>query len=414
MKRISRPLWTLLRRLARDGYGLLIECTPNGSSLWRFDFRFGRKRQTMSLGRYVPEKPGEQRDEEAQHVGIAEARATRDSFRKMVQNKINPSTQRKAENAARVLAQGNTFKVIAEEWLAKQAPKWAESNSSKILALFKRDIYPHIGSEPIGGIKPPVVLACLQRIEKRAVETSHRALQHCSKVFRYAVATGRAESDPTRDLRGALTPAVGKHYPAIVHPAEIGVLLRAIHTYPGVVGIALRFLAYCFPRPRELRLAEWSEFELRDNVWRIPAEKMKAREPHIVPLAKQVITLLEELRPISGPRLLFPSSRHGGRPLSDGTLAAALSSLGFDGKNRPKQLAHSFRSTFSTTANELGWNVDLIEVSLAHAPRNETRAAYNRAVYLEGRRKLMQKWADHLDKLEATLPDARPSKRRRK
>ena len=271
-----------------------------------------------------------------------------------------------------------------------------------ILHRLERDAFPWIGSRNIAEITAPQLLTVLRRIEHRgAVETAHRILQVCGQVFRYAVATGRAERDPSADLRGALPPSKAKHLASITDPARIGELLRAIDGYRGsfIVRCALRLSPLLFVRPGELRKAEWREFDLDAGEWRIPAARMKARAPHVVPLARQSLEILRELEPLTGGgHYVFPGNRSEKRPMSENTTTAALRRLGFE---QGGMTAHGFRSMASTMLNEQGWNRDAIERQLAHAERDKVRAAYNYAQHLVERRKMMQAWADHLDALRA-------------
>ncbi|MGA0586770.1 tyrosine-type recombinase/integrase [Dyella sp. KRB-257] len=288
---------------------------------------------------------------------------------------------------------------MAEEWLAKQAATMAPATMAKARWTFDDLVFPWIGSRPIAEIDPPEMLV-LRRIEERgAHETAHRTKQRCGQVFRYAIATHRAKHDPTTDLRGALTAAKVEHRPAITDPARIGELLRAIDGYTGgfVVRCALRLAPLVFTRPGELRKAEWAEIDMDAALWRIPAERMKMREPHTVPLAPQAVAVLRELQPLTGNgRYVFPSARTTSRPMSDAAVNAALRRMGFD---KDTMTGHGFRALASSRLNELGWAPDVIERQLAHAERNKVRAAYNRAQYMEERQRMMQAWADYLDGL---------------
>jgi integrase len=255
---------------------------------------------------------------------------------------------------------------------------------------------------PIGEIAAPELLAVLRRVEARgALEVAHRIKQICGQVFRYAVATGRAHRDPTGDLRGALPPAAERHHAALTRPGDVAGLMRAISTYQGsfVVRCALRLSALTFVRPGELRKAEWSEINLDEGVWRIPAARMKMRNEHLVPLPRQAVEVLRELHQLTGAgKYVFPGARTVGRPMSENTITAALRRMGYD---RGQMTAHGFRTLASTLLNEMGWRADAIERQLAHSERDEVRAAYNRAEYLSERRRIMQAWADYLDGLIA-------------
>jgi integrase len=270
------------------------------------------------------------------------------------------------------------------------------------MARLKNDVFPWIGSMPISKISAPELLSCLRRIEAHGkLETAHRVHQSCGTIFRYAVATGRAERDPSGDLRGAIPPAQGKHHASITDPTKIGGLLRAINGYDGssIVRFALQLASLVFVHPGELRRAEWKEFNLDEYEWRIPAERMKMGEVHIVPLSKQAVAVLQELKPITGAgRYVFPGARTSSRPLSDNALNAALRRMGLE---QGTMTAHGFRSMASTLLNEQGWNRDAIERQLARGERDAIRAAYNYAEHLPERRKMMQAWADYLDGLRA-------------
>jgi len=370
----------------RDGLVLLVN--PNGSRWWRLRFHFEGKEKMFSLGTY-PEVP------------LKRAREKRDEARRLLADGINPSAKRSAEKAAVT----DTFEAVGREWFAKQKPNWAPSHSVKILARLEQDLFPWLGPRPVGAIKAAELLSTLRRIEKRgALDTAHRAHQNSGQIFRYAVATGRAERDPSGDLRGALAPAKPNHYPTITDPEKIGVLLRAIDGYSGsqIVRLALKLAPLVFVRPGELRAAEWTEFDLKKQEWRIRAERMKARVQHIVPLSKQGITVLEELKPLTGDtKYLFPSVRTWIKPMSENTVNAALRGLGF---SSDELTAHGFRSMASTLLNEQGWHRDAIERQLAHGERDQVRAAYNYAEHLPERRKMMQSWADYLDGLRTAVP----------
>jgi len=289
---------------------------------------------------------------------------------------------------------------VAREWFERYSKKWAASHGDRIIRRLERDIFPWIGHRPVGEISAPDLLMVLRRIENRgAIETSHRALQNCSRVFRYSVATGRAERDPSGDLRGALTPVREKHHASITEPKGVGELMRAIEGYQGsvITKCALRLAPLVFVRPGELRRAEWEEFDLEGGEWRIPASRMKAREKHIVPLSRQAVAILRELHAATGDnRFLFPGARTNGRSMSENTVNAALRRLGY---SREEMTGHGFRSMASTLLNEQGWNRDAIERQLAHGERNSVRAAYNFAEHLPERRRMMQAWADYLDQL---------------
>ena len=371
-----------------DAGGLYLEVAPAGGKWWRFKYRFEGKEKRLSLGVY-PE------------VSLAEAREKRDAARKLIAQGIDPAAVRKDQKAA-AEEQADTFEAVAREWHKKFSPTWTESHASRIFRRLEKDVFPWFGSRPIREIAAPELLATLRRIEARgAVETAHRALQNCGQVFRYAVATGRADRDPSGDLRGALPPSKEKHHASLTEPKAIAALLRAIDDYQGshVTRCALKLAPLVFVRPGELRHAEWSEIDFEAAEWRIPASKMKMREKHIVPLSLQALEVLREVQPLTcAGRYVFPSTRSAARPMSENTVTAALRRMGF---GTDEMTGHGFRSMACTLLNEMGWHRDAIERQLAHAERNAVRAAYNFAEHLPERRRMMQAWADYLDKVKA-------------
>lgn len=382
------------RRLS-DGRGMYLEIAPSGGKWWRFKYRIAGRERRISLGVYPD-------------VGLAEARERREAARKHVAAGVDPGKQRRAEKIAKIESTENTFAAIAREWFALFAPKWVKTHSSKVLGRLENDLLPWLGTRPIRDITSPEVLTVLRRIAARgADETTRRALQDCGRVFRYAVATGRADRDPSRDLAGALAPRSVVHLLSITEPNEVGALMRAIDDYQGsfVTRCALRLAPLVFTRPGELRKAEWAEFDFAEAEWRIPAARMKMREQHIVPLSTQAMAILRELQPRTGRfQLVFPSVRSHIRPISDNTVNAALRRLGY---TKDEITGHGFRSMASTLLNEQGWNRDAIERQLAHGERDAVRAAYNYAEHLPERRRMMQAWADYLDKLKSEAGHAR-------
>lgn len=370
-----------------DGRGLFLIVNPNGSKWWRQRIYLQSKETMLSLGVYPD-------------VGLKEAREKRDEARKQIAAGVNPAEQRKAQKAEREAAAANSFEVIAREWFAKYTPTWSASHGDKILRRLERDVFPWIGARPVSDITAPELLTVLRRIESRgAVETAHRAHQNCGQVFRYAVATGRAERDPSGDLRGALPPVKQEHHASITDPVAIGELLRAMAGYSGsmVTRCALQLAPLVFVRPGELRRAEWSEIDLDRAEWRIPGEKMKAGILHIVPLSVQAVAILRELQPLTGRgRYVFPGGRGPSRCMSENGVLSALRRMGYSGE---QMTGHGFRSMASTLLNEQGWHKDAIERQLAHGERNKVRAAYNYAEHLAERRRMMQAWADYLDSL---------------
>lgn len=367
-----------------DGAGLYLEISPAGGKWWRFKYRFAGKEKRLSLGVW-PE------------VSLGEARERREAARRQVANGIDPSAARQASKHA----PGDSFEAVAREWYAKRVPTWAPSHSTRVLRLFEADVFPWLGARPIGAIKAPELLAVVQRIEARgAVETAHRALQKCGQVFRYAVATGRADRDPSGDLRGALPPVKEGHFAAVTDPARVGELLRAIDGYQGtmVVRCALRLAPLVFVRPGELRRAQWADIDLDAALWIYTASKTGT--PHTVPLAPQAVAILREVQPLTGRgRYVFPSARTAERPMSDNTILAALRRLGIPAD---EMSGHGFRAMARTILDEvLGFRPDWIEQQLAHAVRDPLGRAYNRTAHLEGRRQMMVAWADYLERLTA-------------
>lgn len=375
-----------------DERGLYLEIAPAGGRWWRFKYRFGGKEKRISLGVYPD-------------VGLKDARDKRDAARKQVAAGIDPGEARKTAKQAVIEKTENTFDAIAREWFAKYSPNWASSHSSKIIRRLELDVFPWLGSRPIRDIIAPELLSVLRRIESRgAVETAHRVLQNCGQIFRYAVATGRADRDISTDLRGAIPPVKERHHPSITEPKLIGALLRAINGYRGslVTKCALMLAPLVFLRPGELRKAEWSEVNFEHAEWRIPATRMKMRALHIVPLSTQAMAILRELYPLTGSgRFIFPGARGKGLTMSENTVNAALRRLGY---TKDEMTGHGFRSMASTLLNEQGWNRDAIERQLSHAERDSIRAAYNYAEHLPERKRMMQAWADYLDTLTTGAP----------
>jgi len=372
-----------------DERGLLLLVDPSGGKWWRFRYRFDGKHKSLSMGVYPD-------------VSLAKARERRDEARKLLADGIDPSKNRKAQKAARADRNANSFEVVAREWFAKFKPNWVEAHSDKVIRRLERDVFPWIGGDPIAEVRAPDLLACLRRVESRGtVETAHRALQSCGQIFRYAVATGRAERDPSGDLRGALSTVKGTHLASIIEPTAVGGLLRACDDYQGsfVTKCALRLAPLVFVRPGELRKAEWMEIDLERAEWNIPAERMKMREPHLVPLSTQAVAILRELQALTGGRrYVFPGARTNGRPMSDNAILAALRRMGFA---KDEMSGHGFRAMARTILDEvLGVRPDFIEHQLAHAVRDPNGRAYNRTAHLTERRKMMQQWADYLDKLK--------------
>jgi integrase len=371
-----------------DSGGLFLLVTPTGNKWWRLKFRYGGKEKLLSLGVY-PE------------VTLKDARARRDQEHKNLAFDVDPSMNRKAAKLAKADGQRNTFEVVAREWFEKRSSIWAGTHSEKVIRRLEVDLFPWVGNRPVGEIKAHELLDVIRRIEKRgAIDTAHRALQNCGQILRYAVATGRAERDCSTDLRGALSPIKEGHFAAITEPKAIGGLLRAMDAYNGnlVTRCALRFAPLVFVRPGELRNAEWAEIDLKNAEWNIPADRMKMREPHLVPLSRQAVEILVELQPLTGKgRYVFPSAISSQRPMSENAVLGALRRMGI---GKDEMSGHGFRAMARTILDEvLHVRPDYIEHQLAHAVRDPNGRAYNRTAHLPERHKMMQQWADYLDGL---------------
>jgi integrase len=374
-----------------DGGGMYLLLKPDGGRYWRMDYRFDGKRKTLALGVYPT-------------ISLADARQRRDVARKSLATGTDPGAARKEAKEARVEAErmtGETFEAIGRDWMARQDV--AEVTANKTRWILETFLFPDLGSRPLAEITPRELLDALRKIEATGkLETAKRAKVKAGQVFRYAILEGKAKVDPTSSLKGALKSPKEKHHAALTDPVRIGELLRAIDGFSGqfVTLKALQLAPLVFVRPGELRQAEWSEFDLDGALWRIPAERMKMKAAHLVPLSTQAVALLLELQQLTGSgRYVFPGLRTAGRPMSENTVNAALRRLGYSGE---EMTGHGFRSTAATRLNEMGWHADAIERQLAHAETNKVRAAYTHAAqYLEGRVRMMQAWADYLDGLRA-------------
>jgi integrase len=371
-----------------DGGGLHLLVKPSGTKLWRLAYRFGGKQRTLALGAYPI-------------VTLAEARSGRNAARELLAKGIDPAVKRKLDKQSAAI----TFRVVGEELLDKLEREGRASRTLTKTRWLLEFAFAAFGDHAIGQVTAPEILLALRRIEVRGkYETARRLRSTCGMVFRYAIATGRAERDPSADLRGALTTPTVNHRAAILEPRAIGALLRAIDGFEGhaATAMALRLAPFVFVRPGELRHAEWKEFDFDNAEWRIPAEKMKMRRPHRVPLSRQALAILKEQEPVTGhSRWLFPSVRSVMRPISENTLNAALRRLGY---GSDEMTAHGFRSMAATRLSEMGrWNPDAIERQLAHEEQNAVRRAYTHgAEYWPERVAMMQVWADYLDELRET------------
>ena len=370
-----------------DGGGMYLLVQPNGAKYWRMDYSFAGKRKTLAIGVYPD-------------VSLLDARTRRDDARKLLATGTDPSAVKQAQKAAVIALAENSFEIVAREWLSKFSKNWKESHTRTVRGRLENDVYPWLSARPIGEITPPELLAVLRRIESRgALSTAHTVSAICGQVFRYAIATGRAERDPSADLKGALPPYRIRHLAALTDPVKIGKLMRDIDGYSGafVTRCAFKLAPLVFLRPIELSRAEWAEIDLEKAEWRIPAGKMKMKALHIVPLPTQAVVILRELHTLTGTgKYLFPNVRTSTLPMAGNTILAAIRNMGY---TSAEMTAHGFRHMASTLLNEQDFNADAIERQLAHKASG-VRATYNAAEYLPERRKMMQHWADYLDGLK--------------
>jgi integrase len=371
-----------------DGGGLFLLVKPTGGKLWRLKYRFGGTEKLLSLGAYP-------------QISLSDARQRREEARTLIAKGIDPGAARKEQEAA-ILREQETFEVVAREWHNQFLPQWAPRTAEAILAMLTHDVFGEIGDKPLAAINSPVLLTMFRRIEARgAAYTAHRVRGLCGQVFRYGVATGRCERDPTGDLKGALTPIKTTHRPAVTDPKELAPLLRMLDGYQGslVVRCALRLLPLLFVRPGELRAMLWADVDLDKGEWSYMVNKTKTQ--HIVPMAKQAVAILREIHPLTGNGIyVFPSARTNARPMSDMAMNAGMRRMGIN--TRTEITGHDFRAVARTILDEvLGFRPDFIEHQLAHAVRDPLGRAYNRTSHLTERKKMMQAWADYLDALKA-------------
>lgn len=390
-----------------DGGGLFLLVTPSkkgelpqgrGGKWWRLKYRFGGKEKLLSFGTYPD-------------VSLSAVREKREAARKLIAQGVDPGDERKATRATD--SGEGSFEAVAREWHGKYTKvEWSESHSKNILSRLEKNIFPWMGATPVGEITAPEILSVFRRIEDRGhLETLHRTLSNCGQVFRYAIATGRAISDPTYKMGEAFPKPIKRHFSAITDPIGVAPLLRSIDKYHGtfVVKCALRLAPLFFLRPKELRLAEWSEFDLDQAEWVIPINRMKRtrrdkeanpKEVHIVPLAKQAVVILRELHQLTGNgRLVFPGLRGKDRPISDATLTNALRRMGYD---KDEMHFHGFRAMARTMIRqELNLDIEWIERQLSHTVKGSLGGAYDRTTFMPERQKMMQTWADYLDRLKA-------------
>ncbi|WP_203461917.1 tyrosine-type recombinase/integrase [Enterobacter cloacae] len=365
-----------------DGQGLSLLIEPNGSKSWRFRYRFAGKPKMISLGVYPT-------------ITLADARSRRDDARKLVAEGKNPSEVRKEQKIALQTESESSFEKIATEWHQMKSAKWSEGYASDIMEAFKNDIFPYVGTRPVGEIKPLELLNVLRKIEKRgALGKMRKVRQRCSEVFRYAIATGRAEFNPAADLSSALEVHQSNHFP-FLKADEIPDFLRALEGYTGskLVQIAKKLLMITGVRTIELRAALWSEFDLDNAIWEIPAERMKMRRAHLVPLSTQALDLLNELKIMSGNyRYVFPGRNDPKKPMSEASINQTIKRLGYDGR----LTGHGFRHMMSTLLHEKGFDSVWIETQLAHVDKNSIRGTYNHALYIERRAHMLQWYSDYL------------------
>ena len=372
-------------RKVSDGSGLYLELTPTGGRYWRMKYRHGGKEKRLALGVYPA-------------VGLKEAREKAEAARKTLQAGDDPGEVKKADKSKQAHEAANTFKAVAADWLAHQAGRWSDDTRARIAQTLRADIYPALGARPLVAIKPAEVMRAVQKIEARgAGDQAGRVLQRVKSIYRWAVTHGRIESSPMDSLMPGeiLKPREVQHRAAL-SDRDLPEFLAKLNTYNGdpTTINALRLLIHTATRPGEVRGARWSEFDMDAALWIIPAERMKMKVEHRVPLSRQALQVLQAMRPISGDReLVFPSPTYRSKPLSENTFNAALRRMGY-----PNATAHGFRSLFSTVTNEHDRSMgEVVERALAHQDRNKVRAAYLRSTFLNDRVRLMQWWSDYLD-----------------
>ncbi|EMF4670819.1 tyrosine-type recombinase/integrase [Providencia stuartii] len=369
-----------------DGGGLYLLVKTNGGKYWRLKYRIDGKEKLLAIGIYPT-------------VTLADARRKRDDAKRLLADGIDPNQQRKEQKQASKIDSVNTFKNIALEWYEGRKDRWSVGYRDDMMDAFEKDVFPYIGNRPIAEIKPMELLEVLSIMEKRgATEKLKKVRQRCGEVWKYAIITGRAEYNPAPDLASAFVPHKREHY-AHLSVSELPDFLSSIDKYMGsqIVRVALRVLILTGVRPGELRKAEWSEINFDTKIWEIPAEKMKMRRPHIVPLSEQVIDLLKQIRPISGSyQYIFPSRTDYRKHISDMALNTMIRRMGYSGR----ATGHGFRHTMSTILHEQGYNTAWIETQLAHVDKNSIRGTYNHAQYIDGRREMLQWYADYMGALE--------------
>lgn len=370
-----------------DGAGLYLEVVPSGSRYWRMKYRFNGKEKRMAFGVYPA-------------VSLAQARALRDEAKKKLAEGIDPSFAKKEEKLVRDVRLHNTFQAVALEWHGTKVSRWSEGYASDIIEAFNKDIFPYIGQQPVNEIKPLVLLNVLRRMESRgATEKAKKVRQRCSEVFRYAIVTGRAEYNPAADQTSAMSGHESKHYPFLT-VEELPDFFKALSGYTGspLIVLAARLLILTGVRTGELRGAFWSEFDLEKAVWEIPAERMKMKRPHLVLLSTQALEIVQQLKVMSGQYpLVFPGRNDPRKRMSEASINQVFKRIGYTGK----VTGHGFRHTMSTILHEEGFNTAWIETQLAHVDKNAIRGTYNHALYLEGRKEMMQWYGDYVDSCES-------------
>ena len=378
-----------------DGRGLYLEIAPTGGKWWRLKYRIGGKEKRLSLGVYMAAGC------KAVEVSLEAARNAADEARQLVREGVDPSQERKAEKLRIVQQSENTFEAVAREWHGKQSVAWVPAHAERVMRRFEKYIFPNLGQRPIAEVEAPELLNSLRVIEARGKDTtSHLARQYVGMVFRYGIATARCKRNPAADLRGALTPVKKSNFAAVTEPEQLARILRALDSYEGTLSVrcALRLAPMLVVRPGELRKAEWKDIDLDKAEWRFVASKTNPN--HLVPLSKQAVAILHEIKVLTGDRrFVFPSARSAQRPMSDAAVLAAMRRMEIPAD---EMTGHGFRATFRTIGAEvLKFRVDLMEHQLAHAVKDANGTAYNRTSFLPERKRMMQRWADYLDQLKS-------------
>lgn len=376
-----------------DSRGMYLLVLPSGGKYWRYDYTYNNKRKTLALGVYPD-------------VSLADARKDHQAAREAVASHQDPNDLKKRKKLGRDIEKSNSFEAIGREWFKNKMEDKSDSHKERSLRILEKDLYPSIGHHPIKKITVPEILGALRKIEARgSIDIAHRAKQLSGQIFRYAIASGRAEADPGRDIGDALKTHKKKHYAAITDPLALGELLIAIDGFTGTPAVrsALQLSALLFQRPGEIRHMEWVEINWNDEQWEIPAEKMKMKHSHIVPLSSQSVAVLRYMESLKGSsKFVFQSARGASRPLSENGVRTALRAMGYDNQT---MTPHGFRATARTILDEqLNYRPDFIEHQLAHAVKDPNGRAYNRTKYLPQRKEMMQKWADYLDELKSNIP----------